>query len=242
MAEHVHRSSRAPTAAASTEQCSFGAVLFDLDGTLADSVDLILLSYRHTMEHHLGVTPPDAAWIAGLGRPLRDQLAGFARTPEEAQAMLGTYTSFQETVHDGMVRPCAGVVEVVERLVEAGCPIAVVTSKRRTMAHRTLRCCGLDRHFQIVVTADDVTRGKPHPEAVFAALDALHLAATRRVLLVGDSPHDVRAGNAAGVTTAAVLWGPFEPEVVMRARPHHAVDTPHALSRLLFRGDDGKKG
>ena len=242
MAEHVDRSPRAPTAAASTEQCAFDAVLFDLDGTLADSVDLILLSYRHTMAHHLGAAPPDAAWIAGLGRPLRDQLAGFARTPEEARAMLGTYTSFQETVHDGMVRPCAGVVEVVELLVEAGCPIAIVTSKRRMMARRTLRCCGLDRHFQIIVTADDVTRGKPHPEAVFAVLDAMHLAASRRVLLVGDSPHDVRAGNAAGVTTAAVLWGPFEIEVVMRARPHHVVETPHDLARLLFRGDEGDGG
>ena len=57
-------------------QCE--AVLFDLDGTLADTVGLILLSYRHTMERHLGAAPPDEAWIAGMGRPLRDQLAEFA--------------------------------------------------------------------------------------------------------------------------------------------------------------------
>lgn len=214
-------------------QCE--AVLFDLDGTLADTVGLILLSYRHTMERHLGAAPPDEAWIAGMGRPLRDQLAEFASTPDQAKSMLETYVSFQRTVHDEMVQPYPGVVELVETLTREGRPIALVTSKRREMARRTLRCCGLEQHFGVVIGGDDVERGKPHPAAVFAALEAMALVPSRQVLFVGDSPYDVQAGNAAGVTTVAALWGPFEREVVMNASPHHVVDTPAAIATLALR-------
>ena len=211
------------------------AVLFDLDGTLADTVGLILLSYRHTMEHHLGTAPPDADWIAGMGRPLRDQLVEFASTSDEAQSMLETYVSFQRTVHDEMVQPYPGVVELVESLAEDGRPIAVVTSKRREMARRTLKCCGLEQHFDLVIGGDDVERGKPHPAAVFAALEAMAVVPSRQVLFVGDSPYDVQAGNAAGVSTVAALWGPFERDVVTSAGPHHVAETPAAVATLVLR-------
>lgn len=170
----------------------FEAVLFDLDGTLADTVELILLSYRHTMERHLGAALPDTEWIAGMGRPLRDQLAEFASSGSEAEAMLETYVTFQRTIHDQMVRPFPGVVELVENLVQIGQPLALVTSKRRDTARQTLRCCGLDGHFPIVVGGDDVTVGKPHPAAVLMALEALNTEPSHRVLFVGDSPSTLR--------------------------------------------------
>jgi pyrophosphatase PpaX len=185
-------------------------VFFDLDGTLADTVELILMSYRHTMRTHLGEAPPDTRWLAKMGTPLREQLLDFARDGAEAAAMLETYTSYQRRIHDDMVKPFPGAVEVLTTLRERGSRVAVVTSKRAEVARRTLEVCGLWSEVELVVSADDVRKGKPDPEAVHAALDALELTASPAdVLFVGDSPFDLRAGRGAGTRTAAAPWGAF---------------------------------
>jgi pyrophosphatase PpaX len=189
--------------------------LFDLDGTLADTVELILRCYRHTMQVHLGAPPPDARWLSGIGTPLTDQLQGFARDAEEALAMASTYSTFQKTIHDQMVAPFPGAVELVVALRARGVAVGVVTSKRREVATRTLARCGFAEAYEVLVCADDVSRGKPDPEPVLLALDRLGLSgAAGRSLFVGDSPHDLKAGRAAGTRTAAALWGPFAHDVL----------------------------
>lgn len=194
---------------------TWGAVLFDLDGTLADTVELILRCYRHTMEVHLGAPLPDERWLAGIGTPLMAQLREFARDAEEAIAMAETYSAFQKTIHDDMVTPFPGAVEMVDELRRRGVGIAVVTSKRREMAGRTLARCGLGKAYEVLVAADDVDRAKPDPEPVLRALDELGLSGRpERALFVGDSPFDLRAGKAAGTRTAAALWGPFRHDVL----------------------------
>ncbi|HEX9885443.1 MAG TPA: HAD hydrolase-like protein, partial [Longimicrobiales bacterium] len=135
---------------------TWGVVLFDLDGTLADTVPLILRCYRHTMTRHLGAPPPDEEWLRGIGRPLRDQLVEFARDDEEAAGMLDTWVTFQRTVHDAMVRPFPGAGEVVHALKARGALVGVVTSKRDEMARRTLDHLGLLDAMDVLVTADDV--------------------------------------------------------------------------------------
>jgi pyrophosphatase PpaX len=200
-------------------------VLFDLDGTLADTVDLILRCYRHTMTAHLGEAPPDERWLAGIGTPLRTQLAGFARDDAEADAMLDTYVRFQRTIHDDMVVAYPGAVDLTRALADAGVAVGVVTSKRREMAERTLARCGLADAYQVLVAADDVTRGKPDPEPVWQALDVLGLRhRADRTLFVGDSPFDIKAGRRAGTRTAAALWGPFERVILEAERPDFWVD------------------
>ncbi len=206
-------------------------VFFDLDGTLADTVELILSSYRHTMETHLGEVLPDERWITGMGTPLVTQLREFARDDEEAVAMLETYTVFQRRIHDDMVRPFPGATEVVKELTTRGSRLAVVTSKRRAVAERTMEVCGLSDAVELLVSADDVARGKPHPEAVLKALSALELAdCPEAVVFVGDSPHDLKAGRAARTRTAAVGWGPFAREALVAERPDYFLDS---LSELL---------
>lgn len=207
-------------------------VFFDLDGTLADTVELILRSFRHTMATHLGEVLPDERWISGMGTPLRTQLRDFARSEEEAAAMLETYTVFQRGVHDESVRPFPGAREVLDELRGRGARIAVVTSKRGEVARRTMEVCGLWDAVDLLVSADDVERGKPDPEPVLRALGSLGLEAlTGAVLFVGDSPHDLRAGRAAGTWTAAVSWGPFERWLLHAERPDYFLESlPELLS------------
>lgn len=215
----------------------WAAILFDLDGTLADTVGLILDCYRHTMRTHLGAVPPDAAWLATMGRPLRDQLRAFARSDAELEAMLDTYSCYQREIHDARVRAYPGVREAVKRLAGQGIPLAVVTSKRREMARRTLARCGLEKYFPVLVSADDVRNGKPDPEPVAAALAALGARDPGAALFVGDSPYDVAAGRGAGVVTAAALWGPFSRAELEAAGPDHLLERVDDLLELADRRD-----
>ena len=79
--------------------------LFDLDGTLIDSIDLILRSYRHTLKTHRGFEPPDEIWMEGLGTPLWVQFRHWTDDPAELQAMVATYRDYNLAHHDAMVRP-----------------------------------------------------------------------------------------------------------------------------------------
>jgi pyrophosphatase PpaX len=181
------------------------AVLFDLDGTLVDTIPFILASVHHAFEGY-GACPTDAQWIAGIGTPLRQQLAAFARRPEDVDPLFARYRAFWRAEHDRRTRPFPGAVEVVAELAARGHPIGVVTAKLTEGALRTLRHVGLAPHVGAVVGADSTARAKPHPDPVLLALERLGRAPAEAVL-VGDSSHDVAAARAAGVAAVAVLWG-----------------------------------
>ncbi|HSM60747.1 MAG TPA: HAD-IA family hydrolase [Longimicrobiales bacterium] len=202
------------------------AVLFDLDGTLADTVELILRCYRHTMLVHRGETIPDERWLATIGTPLREQLAAFATGPDEVALMAETYVAHQLEIHDRMVTPFPGAVELVGTLRASGVRIGVVTSKRRGMAVRTLERCGLGGAYDVLIGADDVARPKPDPEPVRAARAHLGLDGDDpgRTLFVGDSPFDLRAGRGAGARTGAALWGPYARSSLEPEAPDYWLD------------------
>ena len=197
------------------------AVLFDLDGTLADTVPLILRCYRHMMLTHRGVESPDELWVRTIGRPLRSAIREFAHDDEEAARMLDTYIELQREVHDDMVSPFPGAAATLDILRGRGIKLALVTSKGREMTDRTLGKCDLASRLDAVVTVHDVQKGKPDPEPVFTALQWLGVEPGPEVLFVGDSPHDLVAGRAAGVLTAAAVWGPFTRAELEAEGPDH---------------------
>jgi pyrophosphatase PpaX len=205
--------------------------LFDLDGTLIDSIELILRSYRHTMRTHRGEEPADADWMEGLGTPLWVQFRQFTDDPVEIDAMVATYRAYNLAHHDELVRPYEGVVEAVRALKRRGRPLGLVTSKMRSGAMRGLVRASLDDAFDVVVGADDVTHPKPHPEPVRLALERLGVPASDAVF-VGDSRHDLVAGRAAGVKTAAALWGPFDRSHLEDLAPDYWLERPTDLSLL----------
>jgi pyrophosphatase PpaX len=190
-------------------------VLFDLDGTLVDTVPFILAAVRHAFEGY-GTCPTDAEWIAGIGTPLRVQLAAFARRPEDVQPLFDRYRAYWLTHHDERTRCFPGAREVVEELGRRGHPIGIVTAKIEQGAHRTLRHTGLAPYVQVVIGADSCANAKPHPEPVLLALSRLGWPAAEAVL-VGDSPHDIAAAKAAGARAIAALWGACSREALAGA-------------------------
>jgi pyrophosphatase PpaX len=205
--------------------------LFDLDGTLIDSVELILRSYRHTMRLHRGHEPPDDVWMTGLGTPLWVQFRHFTDDPAEIEAMVATYRAYNLAHHDELVRPYEGVVAAVRALQRRGKALGLVTSKMRSGALRGLEVAGLADAFEVIVGSDEVTHPKPHPEPVLAALARLG-AAPETAVFIGDSRHDIECGRAAGVRTAAALWGPFDRADLEDLQPDYWLERPEEVTLL----------
>lgn len=200
-------------------------VLFDLDGTLIDSIPLILESFRYTLRTHLGTTPSDEVLIDGIGTPLRAQLYRYCPDTDLVEAMFHTYRAHNMEHHDTLLRPFPAVNVAIERLSAAGVPMGVVTSKSRDAALRGLAVTGLARFFDVVVTLEDTARHKPDPEPVHFGLSRMGGVASRAVY-VGDSTHDLHAGRAAGARTGAVSWGPFPRADLVACRPDWFFETP----------------
>ena len=208
------------------------AVLFDLDGTLIDSIELILSSMRHAFAARGATAPADEDWLAGVGIPLRTMFDRYAGSPEELDSLIAAYREHQLMHHDRLVQCYADVVETLSLLRERGHPLAVVTSKSDWLAKRGLDHVGLTPFFDAIVGCDSCTRHKPHPEPVLTALDMLHYEAQEAVF-VGDSVHDIEAGNAAGVVTVAALWGPFTREQLLPSGPAFVLDRIDGLPAIL---------
>jgi pyrophosphatase PpaX len=205
--------------------------LFDLDGTLIDSVRLILDSYHHTLAAH-GLPPrSDEEWLRGVGTPLTAQLAEW-RDHGMLDALIATYREYNLANHDRMVTVYPGIVAAVEAIRRAGRATGLVTSKNRTGALRGLALAKLESMMDVLVCADEVTNPKPHPEPVEKAVALLGTDPATTVY-VGDSIHDMVSGRAAGVRTAAALWGPFGREHLAGATPDFWLETPADLVALL---------
>lgn len=213
----------------------FQVVLFDLDGTLIDSTDLILASYRYTMREHLGQELPDDKWLETIGRPLRVQLEDFASDEAEAESMVSTYRAHNRRAHDELVRPFEGIRSLLEDLCSRGVPIGIVTSKHSAGTAMGLQACGLESDwFRTIVTSDSVEEYKPHPRPVLAALEDLSAVPGRDVLFVGDSVHDMHSGQSAGVSTAAAVWGPYEAPGLASVEPDYWLRSVAELRALLL--------
>ncbi|MEO8337119.1 MAG: HAD-IA family hydrolase [bacterium] len=182
------------------------AILFDLDGTLVDSIELILSSARHAFVGFDGHAPSDDEWRASIGRPLQAVLREYASSDAEADHLLVRYREYQLANHDRLMRAYDGIVETLTGFANAGHPMAIVTSKSDWLALRALEFVGIAGLFPVLVGCDTCVNHKPHPEPVENALARLDVSAGNAIF-VGDSPHDIESGRAANVYTIGVTWG-----------------------------------
>lgn len=223
----------------------FGAVLFDFDGTLVDTTELIYQSLRHTTKEILGVELSREVLMANVGQPLPGQMvalvekeyAAQGETNDLASELLESYRLHNQEHHEALIRKFPNVEETLSRLRQVGVKIAVVTSKRRPsveMAIETFPELGeVSDHF---VTMEDTEEHKPHPAPLLKGLELLGEVPVSEAAYVGDSPHDVEAARAAGLTSVAVSWGAFSEEALRNAKPDYLVgDLDAAVDVLLKR-------
>ena len=206
-------------------------ILFDLDGTLIDSNQLIIDSFQHTFKTHLGLDVPATEIVHTLGRPLVEILRQYGA--DKADDMLETFCVFNETRHDTAIKLFPQVKETLTELKSAGIKLAVVTGKRRRLAWRGLRLFGLDAFMTVVVTPEDTSLHKPHPAPVNKALELL-AQRPENTLMVGDSPLDIASARAAGTYTAAVNWGVVPLRFMLAKQPDFIIQTMPDLIDLCL--------
>lgn len=207
----------------------FKGFLFDLDGTLVDTHELIAQSFRHASREVLGEQLPDEVLMANVGQPLMKQMK--LLSAERFQELYDTYREFNHARHDEFIRPYEGVEELLVELKARGALLGVVTSKSRETVDMALRCIPIEKFFDTLVTTDDTDNHKPHPQPLQLAMSRLDLAPDESVY-IGDSPFDIRAGQAAGMATAAVGWGMFPAVRLKELEPDFFFDRPADILRL----------
>lgn len=178
-------------------------VLFDLDGTLIDTNNLILTSFMYTLEKYYPGKYTRDDLIPHMGKPLYDQMELFG--PEHAEEMVRVYREHNEQVHDELVREFPNVVQTVRDLAAMGVKMGIVTTKQRRTAEMGLRVFGLDPYMDVFVAYQDTENHKPHPEPVLKAIEQLG-ADPAKTLMVGDSQYDIQAAQNAGVASVGVAW------------------------------------
>lgn len=218
------------------------AVVFDFDGTLADTFPHLCRSFRYALAPFVQREPTDAEIIATFGPPERVNLLMLLQDPQigrpGAEQFLDEaerrYHEYYEGRHDA-VRLFPGIVEVLEAIRSRRWPVGVFTGKSQRSARFALRHVGLEALVQAVVGGDQVARPKPEPEGLIQ-LARQFAVPVEQVLFIGDSPGDIHAGQAANAPTVAALWGAFRPEATVAAGPTwvcHTVPELHQLVRNL---------
>ncbi|WP_449315968.1 HAD family hydrolase [Rubneribacter sp.] len=215
--------------------CSIEAVLFDLDGTLLDTYDLLLSTFRHTTRKVLGEALPDEQLMAKVGQPLVVQMWDFTDDESVHDELCRVYREHNALVHDDLIKVFPDTRDMLDRLKDAGFPLGVVTSKRHEPAMRGLDRFALAGYFDFLVGSDDWPEHKPAPGPVARGC-ALLGRSPGSCLYVGDSPFDIQAGNGAGCLTAAALWGMFPRKTLVAERPTFVCGSCSEVASLLEGG------
>jgi pyrophosphatase PpaX len=192
------------------------AVLFDLDGTLIDSISNIIACWQHTMRQCLDQEVTREDILPNVGRTLMDAFEEIA--PGRSDELLAVYRAHQQIIHDETVLPVPGTEDTIQAIKRAGLLLGVVTSKGIPAAVRGLDLFDLQPHLDLLVTHEDTSLHKPNPDPLIFACERLGIAPAEAIY-VGDALWDIQAGKAAGVRTAAVTWGAGSVEELSAAGP-----------------------
>jgi pyrophosphatase PpaX len=206
-------------------------VLFDFDGTLGDTIPLIVASYHHAIGTVAGETAEEHEVRSWIGRPLLGVLQ--ERYPAHAGEMLRVYRQWNLANHDDLIRAVEGVAELIDDLHTTGARTGVVSSKKADTVLLGLRALALDGRIDVLAGQDETSRHKPHPEPLLYAARRLG-AAPSDCVYVGDAIVDIEAAHAAGMAAVGVTWGAGVRRHLEDLAPVAVVDDAPGLRRVLL--------
>jgi len=208
-------------------------VLFDLDGTIIDTNELIIQSFLHALKGTVPESFGREQIIPYMGMTLVYQMQQFAGR-DQVDDLVRAYREHNLRHHDEMVTLFPGVEETMLALRERGVKLGIVTTKMRDSTERALRLLGIRSYLDVIVTLDDVERPKPHPEPVLRAISALG-SAPSATLMLGDSPADMQSAATAGAIPVGVAWSLKGEAVLREAGAKHVVQDMGQLLTLCGR-------
>lgn len=197
------------------------ALLFDFDGTLLNTNDLIIQTFMHVLNERFPgqYSPKDC--LKFIGPSLKQTFNDIA--PGEEEALIANYRAWNIKHHDELISEYPDVVSTLEQLKAQGIRLAIVSTKRNDTIDRGLSIMGATHLFDVRIGTDDVTNVKPDPEPVLLALKRLGID-KEDAIMIGDNSHDIEAGHRAGVRAAGVAWAikgeaylkQYQPEYILQ--------------------------
>ncbi|UXJ68241.1 pyrophosphatase PpaX [Lysinibacillus fusiformis] len=201
------------------------ALLFDFDGTLLNTNELIIQTFMHVLNERFPgqFSPKDC--LKFIGPSLKQTFNDIA--PGEEEALIAKYRAWNLEHHDELVSQYPDVVSTLEQLKTQGILLAIVSTKRNDTIDRGLSILGATHLFDVRIGTDNVKNVKPDPEPVLLALERLGVGKDDAIM-IGDNSHDIEAGHRAGVRAAGVAWAikgeaylqQYQPEYIL----HHMTD------------------
>lgn len=192
---------------------TYSSYLFDADGTLVDTADLVCNCFQYVAQKHCSISLAREAILSGYGLPLRGQLLKQLGEDLDIDVVLDDFINYQLQILEENIQLFPGVKTTLETLKENGKKLALVTSRKRFSTGRILEITDIFKYFDTVINPEDTTLHKPDADPALLALSRLKTDKTDAVF-VGDSQYDILSGNAAGVDTVFVNWSHADPETL----------------------------
>lgn len=207
----------------------FTGIIFDIDGTLTSSNQLIFASFNHIAEKYLGKHFSDKE-ITQLFGPTEDVILK-QLCPDNYEEVRKDYYDFYQQNHN-MADLYPGIIEVLDFLKNKNILLSIYTGKGRDASIITLKELNIFDYFDLIITGDEVREHKPSPEGITLFLEKFNLP-KENVLMVGDSPADINAARAAGVKVASVIWDSYSKDKVMKLNPDFLFFSVNELKEFL---------
>ncbi|MGE8206606.1 pyrophosphatase PpaX [Heyndrickxia sp. NPDC080065] len=205
-------------------------ILFDLDGTLIDTNELIISSFLHTLNSYYPDQYKREDVLPFIGPSL---YATFSKIDlERTEEMIHTYRTFNLENHDSLVKEFEGVFETVQALHKNGFKLGIVSTKKRDTVLKGLKLMKLDQFFEVIITLDEVEFEKPHPEPIEKALKLLN-STPNEAIMVGDNYHDILAGKNAGTLSVGVAWSAKGRAYIESYEPDYILDHMGDLLKIV---------
>ncbi|MDQ0148427.1 pyrophosphatase PpaX [Eubacterium multiforme] len=208
------------------------AILFDLDGTLLDTNELIYESFKYTFNKCFNLKPSKGEITSLYGMPLENSLIDYCKDEEELKRAIQTYRNYNEKIHDNMCFPFKGVEELLINLKEKDIKIGIVTSKREILAKKGMDIAGIIKYMDIIVTPECTKEHKPKGEPALYALKNLNVK-PEEAIMVGDSHFDLLCGKNAGCKTCGVKYTALDIKKLEEVNPDYFVESPMEILNLL---------
>ncbi|MEG1255636.1 pyrophosphatase PpaX [Clostridium sp.] len=197
------------------------AILFDLDGTIIDTNELILTSFDYVLNRYLGLKVSKEDIIESFGIPLTQVISRYSEN--RVDEVVGEYIRYSLDNHDRYIKSYNHVEDGLIKLREAGLNLAIVTSKRKRTALKGLRFFDLEKYFNVIITPEDSINHKPDGEPVLKACEYLKVS-PKETIMVGDSHNDILCGKNAGASTCLVRYTALDVDKIMKHEPDFVVD------------------
>ncbi len=207
----------------------YKGIIFDIDGTLTSTNELIFASFNHISDKYLNKKLTNEEIIALFG-PTEDVILK-EWTGEDYETARKEYYDYYSANHY-LADLYPGIKELLELIKSKNILLSIYTGKGRTAAEITLKKLGIYYYFDLIITGDDIKGHKPSAEGILKFVEKFELQ-KENVLMIGDSPSDIKAAQSAGVEVASVVWDSYAKNEVLTFNSDYVFYTVDELTNFI---------